>query len=646
MTLAMAQIYLSPAFRPDTPPQNSHDIEIVDVQDAVQDNNDEYMVAEQLANDNSWRSGDIEMADVTDAVPDTGSSLFSSGLTSRKSHQLVEDPAPESPSGSRSMTSPPLSEFDTEPGDDIGDSRSQREERATTPQSENGIEILDKYAFNFNRGAYNHRVPQRFTGGMNLKVARLYPHSITLAQHRQKLDETGEREVCPSLIPVPNEIGPRSQSDVECVWVGMLPSQTSTQHSGAKIAQLPVDAAFQEADISDNIPKKPVRKKAPVSGSILHLTEDDMTVAPFDPNALRVVAKKSNKATKNWYLYALVNPSPRTELCEGYKIGMDDVYFFKQFRDDQAKTFMPRKHATQEQIKAKIFSPLSIPTFSGSPRLLDNTSTVPNTAATQAKTGETNGGLGLVHQARPWDDPITSAMMQYISQTGGPKNSSLEDNMERCEDKDLDGTGVDLESSSGLAFATGEQDGHDDQIYPSPMTAATEAARGSYQNEMIEELKDEHVKFSKLKQRIKFIMFQDTESQHLDKYGAPIQFDDAGSAVVHDGDGDYHLPRGRNMMKEAARLTEQITEVINRLAAREDVAGLDQALTVLKSLEHGRRSSGASVLGLYLNVPAEGDTESRIDVKELWVSQTLVTIHCQNISVSCRCSKLTTFLYF
>lgn len=680
----MAYLHRGPAFGPDRTPENEPDTGIVGAQDAAQDaaqdNDDENTGEEQLANNNSWWSSDTVMADATDAVADTGSSLLDSSLTYHELPQLTESPAPENLPRGRSIASSPLSELGTEWDSDIGNGQSQVEERATTPQSEGGIITLDNYAFNFNCDAYNHRVPRHFTTGITLNVERLHPHRITLAQHCQKLDKTGERIVCPPLIPVQNEISPQYESSVKCIWVGMLPSQTSSQDSDATAVRIAVDSDCLETDTLDGTWKKSTGKKAAFRGSILNLTEDNMRAVPFDSDALRVVAKKSTTATEYWYLYAVIKPSPLTNLCQGYKVSMGDVYFFKEFRDDQATSFMHRKYATKERIRARKFSPLPLSVFAGPAGLPDSTSTINTTPRSSRKNDEVNDDLETVHQARssslsPRDTDtdksvptssvtllspqslakttprlttiskadnntrhcITSATRQYIDQGTGPSDAEFEDHMECCQDEDHEGMDLDLESSSDLESMITEQGGHDEQRCPSPIFAVKDAARNKYRNKTIKKFQDNQDQVSKLQKKNKSVAFQDTKVQYLDKPGARIKPGNTDSAVVHDGDGHRRSPKGENSPNEAAKLSKQITKAVSRLAAEQDIARLDHALTIVKSLEQARRPCRASVLGLYLNVPAEGDVNSRIDIAELWVSSDLIDLSLLwGLSISCR----------
>lgn len=301
----------------------------------------------QSTNTDSQHSSDTEMHDVVDVVRNSGSPQrdeLEIGLSSEEISSLSESDNESSIHSDQEMI----------------DISGKPDEYTGPPQPDLGIPMLDRYAFNFNCVAYDCRVPREFTIGITLNVSRINTPTVSLAQHRTDAEETGEMDTCPPLLPLKEETNAQSTKPIECVWVGMLPSQTvANQGSSSLIPSFPVVDGLENKVVRETSRKSP--KKKVKNASIMDLTEDNMSIIPFDPNALRVVAKKSGKCTKSWYVYALVNPNPYTRLCEGYKVGLDDVYFFRAFRSDDAKTFMPRKHATQDKIKAMIFPSLPAP---------------------------------------------------------------------------------------------------------------------------------------------------------------------------------------------------------------------------------------------------------------------------------------------
>lgn len=630
----MAHLGFASAFESDASIKNEADIGNNGIQASVEDLNDEYMVAAQLMNDSLRNTDDTEMADAVDHVSEVGGSSLSSGLS--------------------------IVGLEGE----LGDSNNEPDQRASTPQSENGIDMLDKYAFNFNCGAYNHRVPQHLTAGTTLNVAKVNPPSITLAQHWQDLGEPLKKRMCPSLIPQQSETRPSQRISVECMWVGMLPGQTSTQHSNVPPARSSVDNNSHEAVTLNDTSKKPIKKKFSNSTSIVDLTEDNLTVVPFDRYALRVVAKKSSKTVKHWVLYALINPSPSSEICEAYKVSMDEVYFFQEFRDDLAKSYKPRKQATQEQIKARIFPPLPTSASLVSPgpwamqsveldettdgqRLLRQVcSFSPSSArdidtdkaAARSSTGfqaprnliQTSSiSTAKLKSSKISGDCVMSAMMNYISKAGGPSGSDFEDVMKGNED--LDGSTGNLNATAAESRMEYDQSADYDEMDLDLVSHDNQ----NYPQDLIEESKNQQAIPSKsssmydkelFPRKRKSVSFQHSDGQPPGKHDKPLEASISGytAGESHFAGDDGNTPEETTAVEDVFNLTGKINNVINRMAGRGDIASLEQALIVLKSLDKGTRPSRSSVLGLYLNVPAEGETKSHISLEDLQVRPTLV----------------------
>lgn len=221
--------------------------------------------------------------------------------------------------------------------------RAQSKERTVSSAGEESVDVLDKYAFNLDRKAYEHGVPIHLTVGTVIYARKL--STTTLAQHR---NDAGCEGVCPPLVPAPAE-GRKSMTSksIECVWVGMFPSQDQ--------ADEPSDGNAGEGSAS-----KLVKHKAKPKASIADLSKGSMKTIPFDPNGLRVVARRSDKAAKAWFLYVLVNPADDNKRCEGFKVEFEKVYYFRQFRDDVERGFQARRVAMKERIMEKTFPALSV----------------------------------------------------------------------------------------------------------------------------------------------------------------------------------------------------------------------------------------------------------------------------------------------
>lgn len=217
------------------------------------------------------------------------------------------------------------------------------QEVATALQPEDDLDKMDKYAFNFAREAYDHHVPQQLTNGITFHVNSLAPLTITLKQRRDEFND-----VAPTLLPQPNEFQ-KGFKTVECVWVGMLPSPPAVLQIQTRLDQ-PSEEAGTEGVSKRSARKRSLKKTSTVSG----IRDDETKVIAFDQEALRVVAKKSDKITKDIHIYALVQ-THHTSNLQGFKVGFDDVFYFREFRDDTAVSIMRRKQATVAKIKASVF---------------------------------------------------------------------------------------------------------------------------------------------------------------------------------------------------------------------------------------------------------------------------------------------------
>lgn len=515
MALVPSNLLFGPEMLPPDEPNN---------EGTCAEDGDDMAISRQSANNNSWLPDEIQMADATGTLASVAFDFAGRGDASSS-----------------------LTELDSD--DEMGEIESKPEERAVTPKSDDGIDKLDKYAFNFQRVAYDHQVPPPLTTGIQLNVAKVHPH-ITLAQHRQKRPETGKEEECPPLLPSEVETQKSFNDCVKCVWVGILPGQASKQRQGSA---MPAQSSVGTGAVHENdTPKKPTRKRVIIHGSVMEMAEEDMAVVPVDKNALRVVARMPTRAIKKWRLYALVRDSSQSSvLCQGYAVALDDVYFFRAFRDDRAMSFQPRKQATQELIRVKMFSAL------------------PSPAPTNPPVGAGEGTTNAL--------PTTPASLgPHVDSR--PRSSSL----------------------------------------TSPVGDAVAAAATSEDDESLAAIL-KHI--LPKNQKRKSVCFQDTEGELCNKrVRAATEPVTTGSAVTesHEGGDDGQATAGGNEVKE---LTQKIMKVVNGLAANPDVPALEHALVLLESLDSGTRPSGSSVLGLCLNIPAEGDIKSHIDMEKLLVSQ-------------------------
>jgi hypothetical protein len=96
------------------------------------------------------------------------------------------------------------------------------------------------------------------------------------------------------------------------VWVGMLPSTTDLEER---------------------------TKMAGAKGCSVN-SIDNIKIVDTDPKAMRMVCPRGRGTA---VYYALVSQDPNTKLCTGVMTVLDSVFFFPEFRDDDASTVQRRK---------------------------------------------------------------------------------------------------------------------------------------------------------------------------------------------------------------------------------------------------------------------------------------------------------------
>lgn len=501
------------------------------------------------------------------------------------------------------------------------------EEHAVPLQSEGGVDTLDKYAFNLDRDAYSHRVPHHLTTGMLVNVSKLDCRT-SVTQHRDEAQKNGLSDVCPPLVPHEHELQERGLKTLQCIWVGMLPSQERTDQNNTIQPQASDDANGAGSS------KKPPRKKARPSASIADLNEDDMKIIPFDPNALRVVVKKSDKPRKSWCLYALLNPN-QDSLCQGFRVPFERVYFFRQFRDDEAKGFQARQFAIRAKVKAQAFPATPAPDVEQSlATSAVQAFKIPNTETTKARhtlaKDKPDGAPSMT------GDVILDRMRNEISRAkqgseiAGQANvrnslqsydrslssdSTLEDLHAELENDGLNDLDLDFEDY-GSAACVGRAGG--EEAYPEHAVAATDANYIEYENEMIgrflransktaldgsgnQHSKKGKDKISALETNNDQVVSNRNEAIQL---SSPSSLCSRGYAVV-----DEHEP-GSQMESQAVVLARRMVDAAIELAAQGDVAVLRQGCRMLDCLKNRGAPPKTGALGLYLNVPTDGTSDA------------------------------------
>lgn len=188
------------------------------------------------------------------------------------------------------------------------------------------IHFLDRYAFDYHRNGYDHRVPHHLTHGVTVHVSSLMKPIGTQLSKALKCQ--------PPLFPTQKETSDQAPSDTtECVWVGLMPSDQ-------QLEEFHQNHEEKKKKKSEGAGGNKHAKRWKKGRNINNLTPGEIDIVSYDPRALRVVAKKGSKVDQ---YYILINPNPQTEICEGRIISSDKIFFFRRFRDDLASTVLARK---------------------------------------------------------------------------------------------------------------------------------------------------------------------------------------------------------------------------------------------------------------------------------------------------------------
>ncbi|KUI70794.1 hypothetical protein VM1G_06492 [Cytospora mali] len=509
-------------------------------------------------------------------------------------------------------------QYDASANSDV-DMMDQVENVHTSPESNKDINMLDKYAFDFDGNAYDHHVPLEFTNTTVLYIGRLHPQSTSLEEHRQQAEANNEVDICPPLIPDQNEMNSDMKTwdgrkAIECVWVGMIPAWNKQNKTDS--------AALQPQPPTVEDGERKMHRKFKKSIRIVDLTPDNMEVTSYDPNALRVVAKRSNKATKNWFLYALLSPDPVTKLCQGWRVGFDEVFYFRAFRGDKKKSYMPRKQVTQEKIRELIFpNDLSQAKQSGSlflPPTTGKSSTQKSKQPVSKKSGNATSNAGGVQSQdanstdnhnvqnpvltiKGDDDPVgdQELMAGFEANDFGKVDFNKEkdpvDNdeiMAVIDDEDLNQ--VDSNNADSPEF----------DATVGVMMQNVDYAESNIGKEKVEqanktEAKGENVSFKNVNNKVANmrgkVINTPTKSRHRD--------DDLDTSIGSQGDIDS--------------LTIKMINQIMKMTRKKDLAALRQGHIMLKCMEKRCVSPITSALGLYLNVPIGEDGHPDACVKKL-----------------------------
>lgn len=517
--------------------------------------------------------------------------------------------------------------------DSLSDSAmSDGPESRKSSESEDDLDRADKYAFSYGGQAYDHRVPQHFTDGTTIFATKV-TQGITISQHI----ESAKGKVCPNLVPQAQEMK-RTARAVECIWVGMLPNpQSSRKHAASSSAQpeSKADAASPAArdggdaaaeaqlDGTSKASKK-VQKRTKKCQRIIDFEDDQLDIIPHAPNALRVVAKKQTKTVKIWHLYALTTSGNNSKLCQGWKVQSDEVFFFKAFRDDTVPGVMKRKQASDLKIKAVIFPendpPPNVPQ---SPPPVKHSATHVSAPATP-----TPGGLpspkpsvrkGKASRTlRDVTAKVTpkagDVLVQDGDEPGIPAGSVEDASGPDAGNQSIAGNEPKEPSTTRLEIAKPERNGTvyddgDEDAYPDHAVSATSDSYKNFLDEMVREFSSIDSIGTKRGEKRKRVAFEPScdgfavtrrKTGDLSRTNA-----DARGSLEREGSASFVV------QQHAGHLVRKLTSMIERLAAKQDVAGLRQCVTMVESIEKRGCPGPTSALAPYLSITSKNDATLR-----------------------------------
>lgn len=548
-------------------------------------------------------------------------------------------------------------------------------ESRMSAESEDDLDRADKYAFSYTGQAYDHRVPQHLTGGTTL-FANKVTQGTTILQHL----ESAKGNVCPNLVPNDHEMK-RTAKAVECIWVGMLPKPQSSHKQAASASAQPEsqadtaapavqdggdDADEAQLDGTYKAPKK-VQKRAKKAQPIIDLEDDQLDIIPHAPNALRVVAKKQTKAVKIWHLYALTTSGNNSKLCQGWKVHSDEVFFFKAFRDDTVAGLMKRRQASDLKIKAVILPandpPRSVPQSSSPVK--------PSASLVSAPATPTPGDLPSPRPSTRKGEASRTVSDAAADKDGKAGNGPDQDGDDAgngpgpdVDDagnpvgivEDSNGLDVDNQSTAGnepnelgtahLETTQPERNGTvydngDEDAYPEHAVPATSACYKNFLEDMVRgfsSVDSMGAKPGEKRKRVAFGPICDESGNKRRKTGDGARGNvDARGSLEREGSASFVV------QQHAGHLVRKLTSMIDKLAAKQDVAGLRQCVTMVESIGKRGCPGPTSALAPYLNITSKKDATPRAccgKLREVLVSSPFASLIFSLIPRRCNANYL------
>lgn len=524
--------------------------------------------------------------------------------------------------------------------DDLSDADlSDGLESPMSPEPEDELDRLDKNAFNYAGQAYDHQVPQHLTGGTTL-FAKKVTQGITILEHLESPDNQDKSNTCPNLVPQELEMK-RTTRAVECIWVGMLPNPQNSPKRAASASAQPESqadvavpaahdggdnaAAKQQLDGTSNNTKT-VRKKAKKCQAIVDIEDDQLDIIAYNPIAFRVVAKKMVRKVKAWHLYALATSGDNSKLCEGWKVHSDEVFFFKAFRDDTVAGLMKRRHASDFKIKAVIFPP------EAAPRLINQSSTLVTRSISRVSTPATPTPTpdGLPSHKTPGRK---GKAPRTVGAETTKKASEAGDVLDQVDDEaetpvgsaeDANGPDADSQSAAGLGpkepdparqeTDQAEQNGTvcddgDEDTYPEHAVPATSPSYKNYIDDMmacaLSGFEPTNLTRGEKRKRVAFVSScEELANTRRKMSGGPSSNAGARDGSGREGSASFVVQQNTD------HLAQKLKSMIDKLAAKQDVAGLRQCVTLAGSIERRSCPGPASALAPYLNIISKKDADT------------------------------------
>lgn len=535
---------------------------------------------------------------------------------------------------------------DTSSSDDLSDPEDIDSDFRMSPEVEEPVDRLEKYAFNYAGQAYDHRVPQHLARGTTLFAKKLQQNR-TISQHLEWAEEQDGYNACPDLVPntVERERGPKT---VECVWVGMLPNSRDDHEDAASNSVQPKPRAdsrssaalYNEPDPSEGQLDGPSKAsktapKRPKNGlSIVDLEDDQLDVITYSPSALRVVAKVStNPAVKSWFLYAMTSLQSNSSLCQGWKVHFEEVFFFKAFRDDTATGYMKRRHATNAKIKAVIFpadlasalapqspasvdqSTMSVPLSSLSPSPDSGSLPIPESPGEKGKSAQK--AVDLISEQAPNTGDVQNVPDQSGRDAAKPVDSVQDSNTSISEKKAVAGSEPNDIDKDHLerdlpepTYIVHKDDGGDDDAYPEYAISSTNRAYTDFVDIMMRELSGVESTDTKAAEKRKRVTFEPSEEQVANKRRKTGGNPGSNEYMRGGEDGAESESASLVAQQDTEHLIKKLTSLITKLAVSQDTAGLRQCVTMMECIEKRGRPGPKSALAPYLSVSSSKDTDS------------------------------------